>query len=182
MRRMNVKKYMIVAAACVGVLSMGVATGSAAQSDTAKAAKALCVEQKQADKAAFEAVWGDHALRDCKRAARDEVTEAAKNSAQECRAEQEADSVAFQETYGTNGNKKNAFGKCVSQKQDEALDEEVTEFKNAAKECRAEKDADSVAFQETYGTNGNKKNAFGKCVSSKAKAQNDDEYVEGSDA
>ncbi len=161
------KKYLIVAVACVGTLFAGVATSAAEQSDTAKDAKALCVQQKQADKAAFEAVWGDNALRDCKRAARGEVAEAAKNSAQECRAEQEADPAAFAATYGSNKNGKNAFGKCVSQKTDEAVAEEVTEFKNAAKECRSEEEADSAAFQETYGTNGNKKNAFGKCVSSK---------------
>ena len=45
-----------------------------------------------------------------------------------------------------------------------------TEFKNAAKECRAERDEDPELFQETYGTNGNKRNAFGKCVSGKVKA------------
>ena len=166
-RRMNVRKHMIVAAACFGVLFAGVGTAGAAKDDPAKDAKALCVEQKQADAKAFEAMWGKNAMRDCKRAARGEVAEAAKNSAQECKAEEEADPALFAETYGTNGNKKNAFGKCVSQKTDEAVAEEVVDFKNAAKECRAEKEADPSGFAETYGTNGNKKNAFGKCVSSK---------------
>jgi hypothetical protein len=43
------------------------------------------------------------------------------------------------------------------------------ELKNAAKECKAERDADPVKFAE-YGTNENGRNAYGKCVSSKAKA------------
>ena len=177
------RKIMIVAATCVGVLSFGATATAAKPSDESKAAKALCVEQKQADKEAFKAVWGKNAMRNCKRAARDEVADATKNAAKECRAEEEADPAAFQETYGTNNNKKNAFGKCVCQKADDELEEEVTEFKNAAKECRAEEEADPGAFQETYGTNNNKKNAFGKCVSSKVKDDgSDDEADEGTDA
>ena len=39
-----------------------------------------------------------------------------KNAAQECDAERSADRKAFEDKYGTNHNKKNAFGKCVSQK------------------------------------------------------------------
>jgi hypothetical protein len=168
-----VKRYLIVAAACVGVLTAGVGTAAAAQDDPAKQAKALCVEQKNADKAAFEALWGKNAMRNCKRAAAGEVEEAAKNAAQECRAEEEADPAAFVATYGTGKNGKNAFGKCVSGKTKDELAEEVSEFKNAAKECRAEEEADAALFAETYGTNGNKKNAFGKCVSTKV--QEDEE-------
>ena len=175
---------MIVAATCVGVLMMGIGTATAAKpSDEAQAAKKLCVQQKNADKAAFEAVWGKNAMRDCKRAARGEVEEATQNASQECRAEQEADPALFAATYGS---KKNAFGKCVSQKAKADLAEEVTEFKNAAKECRAEQEADPAAFQETYGTNGNKKNAFGKCVSGKVKddegSYGEEQPVEGTNA
>lgn len=43
---------------------------------------------------------------------------------------------------------------------------------NAAQECRAERTALGVdAFREKYGTNKNKRNAFGKCVSAKRKQQ-----------
>jgi hypothetical protein len=45
-----------------------------------------------------------------------------------------------------------------------------TELKNAAQECRAERDGDAEAFK-AWGTNENGANAFGKCVSSKAKAK-----------
>ena len=44
--------------------------------------------------------------------------------------------------------------------------------KSAARECREERGetAESrAAFREAYGTNANKRNAFGKCVSGKAK-------------
>jgi hypothetical protein len=97
-----------------------------------------------------------------------------KNASQECREERET-SPTFAEDYGTNANKKNAFGKCVSQKAkeneaeaDEQDQQEATAFKNAAKECDAERDTNPT-FAEDYGTNANDKNAFGKCVSQKAK-------------
>ena len=46
--------------------------------------------------------------------------------------------------------------------------------RQAQQECRAERgttDATREAFRQKYGTNANKKNAFGKCVSQKAKAK-----------
>ena len=61
-----------------------------------------------------------------------------------------------------------------------AADPVPTDFKNAAKYCKAVRESKGVeAFQTAYGTNKNKKNAFGKCVSStnkaKAKAANKDD-------
>lgn len=98
------------------------------------------------------------------------------NAAKECKAERLADAEGFANTYGTGPNKRNAFGKCVSKKAtekeaeaDEQDAQEATEFKNAAKECAAERAADAEAFANTYGTNANKSNAFGKCVSKKAR-------------
>lgn len=53
---------------------------------------------------------------------------------------------------------------------------EAREERNAARECRAELEAmGEEAFREQYGTNRNKRNAFGKCVSAKAKAKGDDD-------
>ncbi len=42
-------------------------------------------------------------------------------------------------------------------------------LKNAAKACKAERAADPAAFTTKYGTNKNGKNAYGKCVSAKAR-------------
>ena len=99
-----------------------------------------------------------------------------------CRAEQGTTAqskAAFAEKYGTNKNKKNAFGKCVSSKSKGEDDDEADEDKgekqdkmNASKKCKAERGttaASIAAFAEKYGTNKNKKNAFGKCVSKAAK-------------
>jgi hypothetical protein len=109
--------------------------------------------------------------------AREEAREeqsAHRNAAKECKAEREADAEAFKTTYG---GRANAFGKCVSQKAkekeseaDEQDQQDATEFKNAAKECAAEREANAETFKTTYGTeNANYKNAFGKCVSKKAR-------------
>jgi hypothetical protein len=49
-----------------------------------------------------------------------------------------------------------------------------TDKKNAAKECRLERgttDATKEAFAAKYGTNANHKNAFGKCVSQRAREE-----------
>ena len=105
------------------------------------------------------------------------------NAARECRAERETMGVeAFREQYGTNRNTKNAFGKCVSAKakeqlaeEEQAEEQEVAATHNAAKTCAAERDAiGNQAFAEKYGKHGNKRNAFGKCVSATARAQEDD--------
>ena len=45
----------------------------------------------------------------------------------------------------------------------------ATHLKNAAKACQAERTADPAAFTKKYATNKNGKNAYGKCVSTKAR-------------
>ncbi len=116
------------------------------------------------------------------REAKAERKEAKTNAARECREERgdtDESREAFRAKYGTNANGRNAFGKCVSQKakakraeQDEKDAEEADDRKNAAQECDAERGETQEtrkAFEDKYGTNGNKHNAFGKCVSQKAR-------------
>jgi hypothetical protein len=93
-----------------------------------------------------------------------------KSPAQQCRAERSANPTGFKEKYGTNHNKSNAFGKCVSKKAKEqaAGEDNGSDRSNAAELCRAERSKDAAAFKEKWGTNHNKSNAFGKCVSSTA--------------
>ena len=133
-----------------------------------------------------------------------------KNAAKFCKAlRAEMGAELFKQTYGTNENKRNAFGKCVSkhaprggqahapgrqasarprlqsvqprtrparattsarcasaskQKLRELKAERREAIENAAKQCKTERTADPVAFRDKYGTNKNKRNAFGKCV------------------
>ena len=113
------------------------------------------------------------------RATDDAAAEARDNASRDCKAEEALDPAAFAQKYGTGKNKRNAHGKCVSQhakaKTAETVADEVAADVNAAKTCKAERKADPDAFREEYGTNRNKRNAFGKCVSRQAKAGNGDE-------
>ena len=53
-----------------------------------------------------------------------------------------------------------------------AADPTPADFKNAAKYCKAVRESKGVEmFATLYGTNANKKNAYGKCVSKAAKAK-----------
>jgi hypothetical protein len=88
--------------------------------------------------------------------------------------------MTFDQFYGKNDNDRNSFGKCVSGKVQAAQAQNEENLQNAAQACRAERSDPNFAaghggksFTDNYGTNHNKKNAFGKCVSGKAKAQND---------
>ena len=97
--------------------------------------------------------------------------QADKNAAKSCKAERALNPDAFKTRYGTNGNKANAFGKCVSgkaKKAEESVEAEEAR-ENAAKKCKAERALNPDAFKTKYGTNVNKANAFGKCVSKLAK-------------
>jgi hypothetical protein len=95
------------------------------------------------------------------------------NAARLCSAQRTAMGVpAFKLLYGTNADRSNAFGKCVSK----LARLQVQNRENAAKQCRSEQNDptfaathDGKTFEQFYGT-GKGKNAFGRCVSTKAKA------------
>jgi len=124
------------------------------------------------------------------------AAEAHTGASNTCRDEQAADAAAFATKYGadnnghgnansnsnSNTNSNNAFGKCVSQnaKQEtaDATRQDIQADVNAAKACKAERKADPAGFATKYGTNKNHRNAFGKCVSQKAKAQQDQQDQE----
>ena len=62
---------------------------------------------------------------------------------------------------------------CVTAQTRQALRQELDATKNAAHFCKAERQRLGEAmFASTYGTNPNDRNAFGKCVSQKARADN----------
>ena len=102
-------------------------------------------------------------------------TAEAKNASKACKAERaKLGDEAFAEKYGTNKNGRNAHGKCVSETVAEETEETQEATLNAAKKCKAERSSLGVEeFGKKYGTNPNKRNAFGKCVSQKAKEDED---------
>jgi hypothetical protein len=87
--------------------------------------------------------------------------------AKQCSVERSAMGVpAFKLLYGTNANRSNAFGKCVSK----LAQQNAKNQSNAASQCRTERSADPAAFKAKYGTGKKHANAFGNCVSQTAKA------------
>jgi hypothetical protein len=81
--------------------------------------------------------------------------------------------AAFRALYAPTGSPKAAMDKCLSAQ----LQTLSSAAKNAAMECKAEQadqgfagTHDGKTFAQYYGANANDKNAFGKCVSSKARA------------
>lgn len=111
------------------------------------------------------------------------------NAAKACKAERTSLGVAaFNKKYGTNHNLRNAFGKCVSGKSkandekgnnpkgkdEDEQGENEKDTSSAAKQCEKERaDMGAQSFANKYGTNHNKANPLGKCVSSKAKEQSE---------
>lgn len=103
-------------------------------------------------------------------------TKSKASAASACRAEQADPAFAaahggktFDQFYGTGKHGSNAFGKCVSSKAKAAAEAEHLKTVNAARECKKERAADPAAFRAKYGKNENGANAFGKCVSARAK-------------
>jgi hypothetical protein len=102
---------------------------------------------------------------------------------QQCRTEQtQMGSATFKQTYGTNHNRSNAFGKCVSKRQAATDQAGEQAHANAAQQCKAEEAADPAAFKTKYGTGKNGSNAYGKCVSQKAQAQQSQEVSQETSA
>ncbi len=101
-----------------------------------------------------------------------------KNAAKYCKAVRESKGVeAFQTAYGKNKNKKNAFGKCVSQtakakaaKSEDAKkdDDDDAAESQAAADCKKQQAADAAKFAKDY------KN-FGQCVKAGNAKNGDDE-------
>ena len=162
-----------------GALALAVAPASAMAADTPSAeelAKASCKTQKaelgtKVFKKAYNAKSVAKAVKACAGVTEDTAADELENAAKECKAEREADAETFAATYGVNENGKNAYGKCVSSKAKEAVEEETDEVVTAAATCKTMKADDPATFESTYGT---KKNAFGKCVSAHAEAQDDE--------
>ena len=163
-----------------GALALAIAPATALAAEQAPSAqdlaKASCKTQKaelgaKVFKQTHKAKSMSKAMKACMGVAEDTAAGELKNAAQECKAEREADADAFAETYGVNKNGKNAYGKCVSSKAKEAVEEETDDVVNAAETCKGMKADDAAGFEAAYGT---KKNAFGKCVSAEVKKQDDE--------
>jgi Tfp pilus assembly protein PilV len=148
-------------------------------SSLGQSSAALCKEQRvKMGMSAFRALYAPSgspkaAMDACLAKVSTQVTTTFKNAAKECKDERgtTAESKqAFADTYGTNTNKRNAFGKCVSGKVSKQTEEQQEETLSAAKQCKKDKAENAQSFAGKYGS---AKNAFGKCVSAKSKENRD---------
>jgi hypothetical protein len=101
------------------------------------------------------------------------------NAARACRALRASmGAELFRQSYGTvQSKRRNAFGRCVSQWARTEHQNRISARSACATEQADENFAaghDGKSFDEYYGTGPNHRNAFGKCVSSKAKAASDE--------
>jgi hypothetical protein len=146
---------------------------------TTPSAESQCRAQRDAiGKTAFGDLYGtsankSNAFGKCVSARAKANSQAKSAAVTACRAEQTADATAFKTKYGTGKSGNNAYGKCVSAKAKTQSAATQKATISAAKSCKAERTLDPAAFKAKYGTNASKSNAFGKCVSAKAKAQQD---------
>ena len=99
------------------------------------------------------------------------VESKAPSPSQQCKALQATMKADFKTVYKT-------LGACVKTKTKQA----AADTKNASQLCQAERDMaeadfkaanENMTFNEKYGKNAKDRNAFGKCVSGKAKAAGD---------
>ncbi len=175
---------------CIGVAAIGTSAaladnGNSTPNPRQVAAKQCTAQLHAMGAKAFKALYAKPAMRTCRGKQDKSAGNVVDNAAQQCKTEQADPNFAashngmtFDDFYGTNVNHRNAFGKCVSGKVQSAEAQEQENLQNAAQQCRAERaDANFAAshggksFTDFYGKNHNKRNAFGKCVSRKAKAQ-----------
>lgn len=83
-----------------------------------------------------------------------------------CKTEKhETGTKLFKRTYAAKSTSK-AMKACIAK----AVPAAEAASRNAAQTCKAERDANPAAFAQKYGTNKNDKNAYGKCVSTTARA------------
>lgn len=163
----------LVAVAALAVPAFAVAA-SPSPADKAAAAKQCTTERTAMGAAAFKLLYGTNANRSnafgkCVSRLATQNAKNRANAAASCRTERSADPAAFATKYGTGKKHANAFGNCVSQTAKAAAKAQQQARINAAKACWAERKLDPAAFKARYGTNANKSNAFGKCVSGKVK-------------
>ena len=138
------------------------------------AAVKQCTTERNASLAAFKLLYGtppnrSNAFGKCVSKLAQQNEQEHSNAAAQCRTERSSDPTAFATTSGIGLKHRNAFGNCASKKAKAAAGAREEATVNAAKSCWTERKAGLAAFKTRYGTNADKSNAFGKCVSGKVK-------------
>jgi hypothetical protein len=168
------RKLVLVCLTAVLAIPAWAAAGTPTPADHAAAVKQCSTERSAMGAPAFKLLYGTNTNRSnafgkCVSKLAQQNAKNRSTAASQCRTERTADPDAFATKYGTGKKHANAFGNCVSQTAKAAAAQQVKATNQAAKACWTERKADPGAFKTKYGTNANKSNAFGKCVSGKVK-------------
>ena len=99
----------------------------------------------------------------CVKAQADKQEANTTNAAKTCKAERALGADAFKAKYGTNKNKANAFGKCVSKIASAKTAQQQTAEVSAAKKCRTAENAAKIGVGKTWRN-------FGACVKAQTKS------------
>jgi len=168
------RKLIFLAVTALLALPALAVAGSPPSPASQAAAVKQCTTERNANAPAFKLLYGtlpnrSNAFGKCVSKLAQQNEQEHSNAAAQCRTERSSDPTAFATTYGIGLKHRNAFGNCVSKKAKAAAAARVEATVNAAKSCWTERKAGLAAFKTRYGTNADKSNAFGKCVSGKVK-------------
>lgn len=168
------RKVLFVCLMAILVIPAWAVASAPSPAEHAAAVKSCSTERGNMGVPAFKLLYGTNANRSnafgkCVSKLAQQNAHNTATASSQCRAERKADPAAFASKYGKGKNHANAFGACVSGKAKAAAAKQQAATVNAAKACWTERKADPAAFKAKYGTNPNKSNAFGKCVSGQVK-------------
>lgn len=160
---MKLKALFVVAVLCAIAVPAASLAGSATKQDRINGARACSALRSSLGAQRFGLTYGTTPTRSdangkCVAAWTAAATTARQTASHSCQA-----------TKGLKGTK---LAACVQSSTQATLNTQVAATENAAKTCAAERSSGVAAFTAKYGTNVNKSNAFGKCVSTIAKANN----------
>lgn len=178
----------------VGVPAVALANGPGDEGGSFRSnpAKQCRTERSMLGKSRFDEMYGTNenhrnAFGKCvskhARQDRDDQQSAQAAANKRCRDAESTDAAAFRQKYGTDRNDRDAFGKCVSSQEKAIADrdenEQMKAEENAAKTCSSEESSSRTNFEQKYDGK-NVRDAFGKCVSQHAKAQEQQEQQQQS--
>jgi hypothetical protein len=179
-------KALFAALAVAAILPVAALADPASPSDKANGARSCQALKTSLGEATFKATYGTNADKSnafgkCVSAWTQAEHQNRHVATTACKAEQADAGFAaahegktFAQFYGAGKQGANALNRCVQAKRAAESAEDKQAVANAARKCKAErKSIGDTAFKAKYGTNADKSNAFGKCVSKLATAQQD---------
>src|SRR5687767_6678857 len=171
-------KALFAALAVAAILPVAALADEASPSDKANGARSCQALKTSMGDATFKATYGTNADKSnafgkCVSAWAQKEHQNRHAATAACKAEQADAGFAaahegktFAQFYGAGKQGANALNRCIQSKRVAESAEDKEAVTNAARKCKAErKSMGDAAFKTAYGTNADKSNAFGKCVS-----------------